>query len=1339
MNWQAFLFDVAVKSLVVMAIVACVVCFYRNSSAALKHRLWTLGLLSVLVLPLLSVLLPSYRIAVLPTKTDASTEPSDPTIQPKSLESLIHDPQVWQRSHVSSLKPTNGIAPSDDAWEKNPASQKPPGQLALSSLTVESVSRDSVMPVTVESERHWASWLIVAWAVGTLMMLVPWTFRWWCTSRWMASGTPIDDRPVKSLHAELCRALLVSENVRLLHHPQLAMPCAAGLFRPVVMLPSLATSWSADRLRPVLLHELAHVARRDTLIQTMGEFCRAVYWFNPLVWFAVSRLPLEREQACDDHVLRSGVAATDYAEVLLEVARDYRSAQRNVGLAMARPKELQRRVGALLDKTRSHIPVGKWTAISMMAALLMISGTTSTLRLVARADDASQQTDSEQTVSDDSSDWLEGTGESLQVRLRAQVVDSSGAPVDDPEVTITLRLINDSKVVESIVRDNRFQAVVPAVGLNWYGINIQCEKNGELAQQFLNRNQVRQAAIDGLKVQLQRPDRSVSVLVTHQDRPIAGAAVKVTMEGNRVARGEANDSGVAYVSLYPDEKIDSLTAWTDDPLIGGFQFDRQPVRDRDVESLTIEMHSCRDQIVRMIDVDGKPIEGVKFQMQIATPPPYFNFLGTVDDQELQTDVNGKAVVHWYPDWPEVHRYADLIGDDWFVFKKAERVEDALVVTLKPSVPRKRVMGRVVAGDVTIDPSRLAGISIRAKSFQAERDNHSDSRFAMTDGTGQFWVDALPGATYSIFVDDQQLVSDYADVILFDPSTKQTTTPTLTLQQGYLAKARLTSGPDRSPIPNQDVYFRSDHSYNWVEKGETKSGGGGRGFYATTDADGVAIAMMPLGQVQVNVYQPEWQSRGFIDVGDGGENSVTLHREIAEPRLVVGRVVVPKGAKVQLQKCELTIGALDGNAQDKREMNVNEDGTFSIKTIATKLGVFAITEDQAYAGSVISSDLSKQISIELKTTETFNGRLVDSAGDPVAERKITMYARMQDPTESQKANPLGVIEFPVSFTASKRFATTNEQGEFSFPGLPTYLEMVFYAEGGDGRLGKVFLEPGENRPTTQWKLRAKSTKQKPSPTSLATRWSGVLGNCRLGGYHAMVIAWEESEPAKKFVDDHLTTRRNNTIASRFMTLAYNGEENGVELAKELNLTLPPVGQVTAIAFESDGIEIGRRTFVVDNAESVEDANDFLIANAPRKVDAQQAWDDAFALAKQTDRRVWVRTAGRYCGPCFTLARLLEDHQELLSKDFVMLKLEDGDRNEHPELFERLSQGKSYGIPFHVIYDADGKRIIDSQGPMGNIGSPSSFEGRKHFRRMLDAGRISLTDDEINEIIKSIEKR
>jgi TonB family protein len=157
-----------------------------------------------------------------------------------------------------------------------------------------------------------------------------------------------------------------------------------GLLRPCVLQPSHARGWSSDRMRIVLCHELAHIRRHDWFVQMAAEAVRTLLWFHPLVWMICTRLRRAGEQACDDAVLGRGIAASDYAAHLLDLARKCRRpASRWVSaMPMAHPSTLERRIVAMLNPRLNRQTLSHRAAAAAAMVLLAVTLPVAALRAV---------------------------------------------------------------------------------------------------------------------------------------------------------------------------------------------------------------------------------------------------------------------------------------------------------------------------------------------------------------------------------------------------------------------------------------------------------------------------------------------------------------------------------------------------------------------------------------------------------------------------------------------------------------------------------------------------------------------------------------------------------------------------------------------------------------------------------------------------------------------------------------------------------------------------------------------------------------------------------------------
>ncbi len=163
-------------------------------------------------------------------------------------------------------------------------------------------------------------------------------------------------------------------------------PLVTGVGRVAVLIPPEACCWSDTRRDAVLIHELAHVGRGDLSAQLAAQALATLHWFNPLAWHALRAMRRERELACDEEVLRTGVAPLAYATDLLAVAgaSDHIPA---AALPMARRSELEGRLSAVLARQPRHNRRGAGVGLSLL--IVSLSVTVAGARLTPPAPDPS--------------------------------------------------------------------------------------------------------------------------------------------------------------------------------------------------------------------------------------------------------------------------------------------------------------------------------------------------------------------------------------------------------------------------------------------------------------------------------------------------------------------------------------------------------------------------------------------------------------------------------------------------------------------------------------------------------------------------------------------------------------------------------------------------------------------------------------------------------------------------------------------------------------------------------------------------------------------------------------
>jgi len=314
---------------------------YRRASAARRHFLWTLAVLSVLLLPVVSFAIPDWKLGI-------RVERQAPSMSPVVDRTTSTDAGAPPVSAATRLE-SPFVAPRGSAFT-------------------------------------WTEAILGGYAIGMIGILTFLVLQHWTVWRFARRATVVREGEWVRLLDAAVDSIGVRRPVRLLVSRQHTVPFSFGLRRASIVIPAVAEGWAEDRRRAVLLHELAHVARYDCLTQTLALVTCAMYWFHPAIWAIASRLRVERELACDDRVIEAGTVAREYAGHLLEIA--YASAGRGapaLAVSMARPRQLEGRMLAALDEAhdRSVPTLGSRLAAMVIAVALVCPLAAATPAIVA--------------------------------------------------------------------------------------------------------------------------------------------------------------------------------------------------------------------------------------------------------------------------------------------------------------------------------------------------------------------------------------------------------------------------------------------------------------------------------------------------------------------------------------------------------------------------------------------------------------------------------------------------------------------------------------------------------------------------------------------------------------------------------------------------------------------------------------------------------------------------------------------------------------------------------------------------------------------------------------------
>lgn len=246
------------------------------------------------------------------------------------------------------------------------------------------VVRQTAMPVTLHVEPNSfvgglmrflnanANNIVLLWFVTICIRSLQLVFGLQSLRRFRRQAQPIADPAWQQYIKQIAAQMGIQRGVMLAESAIAKVPMVIGHLKPLVLVPAgLLTSLPPAELEAILIHELAHIRRRDYLVNLLQSFMEIVFFFNPAIWWLSSLIRTEREHCCDDIVLQHTGSKKNYIQALVS-CEEYQLLPQAYAMALkGSKKSLSSRVKRILSNNNTSLNLMEK---SMLAVCLVAGG-----------------------------------------------------------------------------------------------------------------------------------------------------------------------------------------------------------------------------------------------------------------------------------------------------------------------------------------------------------------------------------------------------------------------------------------------------------------------------------------------------------------------------------------------------------------------------------------------------------------------------------------------------------------------------------------------------------------------------------------------------------------------------------------------------------------------------------------------------------------------------------------------------------------------------------------------------------------------------------------------------
>jgi hypothetical protein len=853
---------------------------------------------------------------------------------------------------------------------------------------------------------------------------------------------------------------------------------------------------------------------------------------------------------------------------------------------------------------------------------------------------------------------------------------------------------------------------------NGVHLHARTPDGAQQATYLLSASSARAAARVPQEIKL-RGATAHQLSVTAAGKPVAHAEVVATGHGF-VARATTDGAGRAELRFPAAASLRSVAAFHPASGVGG-QFFREGSVPK--ETYKIELQPPAPHEIHVVDDDGRPVADFEFAVDTAVGDYEFILVSPLAAARVRTDKAGIARIAWTPRDNLRVVSPQIWSDAWKVDAlDFDRVKQGITTQkLRRKLP---AAGRLVAPE-GVDPT---GIMISGMGFGTGHRLDLVSARARADGTFTLMVPA--GHSYVIGVLDTEWAGDpWTGDLRTEGDPKQVQVE-LKLYPATPLAVRVTRGPDHRPAADTFVLLETERDFKFTDDaGKRGNASGSVNCWLLTDAQGVARAGVGRGKHKLSLSAGEWTEERTIDVKSADPIDVDFYRPWIGKRKITGQLV--DAGRPFAPSPEATIMAWTTRSRRmplQHSPRLLEQGKFELELDAEQASLLFLDPAGKRGGSLDVGPQDTSVTLQLQPTATYGGTLLDEAGRPLADHEIFLAPEGNFESAIVSQQPDAAGKFHWDAVPAQTALTVRVRGDRYSP--------RYYISSAQRH-----FEPGEVRTNDTPRMRevnTAATAPRAEPP-LAEAVPLVCRDARLNAMRALVaLEGDESESTHNLTSRLLDTEETPDVrAYRVLSVSSQKRQEEAAAIADHKWPRPEAGEVLLVVLDHTAAVTAHVRLKAQQLDaSLSEGRHFLAAERPPQRDAAALLAAAREEARASGRRMWVVSGGSRCGPCFRLARWMDDQHALLEKDYVLVKIMGGVDKNSEAVDPLLPGSQSSGIPYHAIVEPDGKVLITSKGPLGNIGMPSEVEDIRHLKRMLDETAQKLSAAEIAALEASL---